>query len=558
MKLTKRKRLGDLLVEAGVVTSEQIDYALANKSRDEKLGDFLIRENFLTEQQLIEVLEFQLGVPHINLNQYSIDPELLQLVPVELAKRAKLIPLRRDKNKLFIAMADPMDYFAIEEVRMATGCQIETSIAAKDDLYRTITKYYDLQESMDAALTDLGLDGEITAAETQQEITDDDSPIVRLVNQIIANGVVQRASDIHFDAQETEFRVRYRVDGVLKTERSLPKHMQNMITARIKIMGNLNITENRVPQDGRIKTTINFKPIDIRLSTLPTIFGEKIVMRILDLSNAATSVDQLGFSEQNEQLFRKLIARPNGIILITGPTGSGKSTTLYAALSELNKEGVNIITVEDPVEYQLEGINQIQVKEEVGLTFAAGLRSILRQDPDIVMIGEIRDLETAEIATRASLTGHLVLSTLHTNSAVESISRLDDMGIEPFLISSSVIGIMAQRLVRRVCRDCGQTVKATEREKEIFAEAGLQVETVQRGRGCPACNHTGYRGRLAIHELLPIDRKIKEFILQRESIGVIRDYMKEAGYRSLVEDGFLKVLDGLTTTEEVLRVATIE
>jgi len=555
MKIQTRKRLGDLLVEAGAITNEQLDYALANKSRDEKLGDFLIRENYLTEQQLIEVLELQLGVPHINLNQFSIEPELLQLVPAEIAKRTNIMPIRRDKNRLFIAMADPMDYFAIEEVRMATGCQIETSIAAKDDLYRTITKYYDLQESMEAALTDLG----VTAVETPStEITDEESPIVRLVNQIIANGVAQRASDIHFDPQETDFRVRYRVDGELRTERSLPKHMQNMLTARVKIMGGLNITENRVPQDGRIKTTINFKPIDIRLSTLPTIYGEKIVMRILDLSNAANDIDKLGLNDTNEQLFRKMIARPNGIVLITGPTGSGKSTTLYAALSHLNKEGVNIITVEDPVEYQLEGINQIQVKEEVGLTFATGLRSILRQDPDIVMIGEIRDIETAEIATRASLTGHLVLSTLHTNSAVESISRLHDMGIEPFLISSSLVGVVAQRLVRRVCRDCGEIVPATEREKEIFAEVGMKIETVNRGRGCPACNHTGYRGRIAIHEILPIDRNIKDFILQRASVNIIRNYMRDAGYHTLVEDGLVKVLDGQTTTEEVLHVAIVE
>ena len=554
MKTATRKRLGDLLLEAGVITEAQLTNALENKSRNEKLGDFLIKENILTEQQLIEVLEFQLGIPHISLNQFAIDPELLQLVPAELAKRANLIPLRREKNKLFIAMADPMDYFAIEEVRMATGCQIETSIAAKDDLYRTITKYYDLQESMEAALSDISINN----VETQQEITDEDSPIVRLVNQIIANGVVQRASDIHFDPQETEFKVRYRVDGVLRTERSLPKHMQSMITARIKIMGNLNITENRIPQDGRIKTNVNFKPVDIRLSTLPTVYGEKIVMRILDLSNAATDISQIGFTEKNEQLFRKMIANPNGIVLITGPTGSGKSSTLYAALSELNVEGVNIITVEDPVEYQLSGINQIQVKEEVGLTFAAGLRSILRQDPDIVMIGEIRDLETAQIATRASLTGHLVLSTLHTNSAVESISRLNDMGIEPFLISSSLIGSMAQRLVRRVCRDCGETVPANEREKEIFAQNGFDVTTVRRGRGCPACNQTGYRGRLAIHEILPIDRTLKDLILTRASGNVIRDYMKQEGYYSLLQDGLIKVLEGMTTTEEVLRVAMTE
>ncbi|KYG89110.1 ATPase, T2SS/T4P/T4SS family [Metasolibacillus sp. FSL H7-0170] len=556
MKGTARKRLGDLLVEAGVITDEQLNHALETKNRDEKLGDFLIKENFLTEQQLIEVLEFQLGIPHIHLNQYAIEPELIKLVPAELAKRASIMPIRRDKNKLFIAMADPMDYFAIEEVRMATGCQIEVSIAAKDDLYRTITKYYDLQESMEAALSDLG--DATTRAEAQQEITDDDSPIVRLVNQIIANGVAQRASDIHFDPHETEFRVRYRVDGVLRTERSLPKHMQNIITARIKIMGNLNITENRIPQDGRIKIQVNFKPVDIRLSTLPGIYGEKIVMRLLDLSNAPTDIDQIGFTEQNEALFRSMIQRPNGIVLITGPTGSGKSSTLYAALSNLNDEAVNIITVEDPVEYQLAGINQVQVKEEVGLTFATGLRSILRQDPDIVMIGEIRDFETAQIAVRASLTGHLVLSTLHTNSAVESISRLKDMGIEPFLISSSLVGVMAQRLVRRVCRDCKQTVEATAREKAIFAENGLTVETVARGRGCPSCSNTGYRGRMAIHELLLVDRQLKEHILNSQNVSVIANYMKEKGYNTLLKDGLLKVLEGVTTTEEVLRVATVE
>ncbi|MFE3576610.1 GspE/PulE family protein [Lysinibacillus sp. NPDC059133] len=552
---TGRKRLGDLLVESGVITNVQLEFALTNKTKDEKLGDFLIKENILTEQQLIEVLEFQLGIPHIHLNQYSISPDLLQLVPAELAKRTNIIPIRREKNKLFIAMADPMDYFAIEEVRMATGCQIETSIAAKDDLYRTLTKYYDLQESMEAALLDIGA----TVAETQEEIEREDSPIVRLVNQIIANGVAQRASDIHFDPQETDLRVRYRVDGVLRTERSLPKHMQNIILARIKIMGNLNITENRIPQDGRIKTNVNFKPVDIRLSTLPTVYGEKVVMRILDLSSVANSIDKLGFTEQNEVLFRNMIDNPNGILLITGPTGSGKSSTLYAALSDLNEEDVNIITVEDPVEYQLDGINQIQVKEEVGLTFAAGLRSILRQDPDIVMIGEIRDFETAQIAVRASLTGHLVLSTLHTNSAVESISRLQDMGIEPFLLSSSLVGIMAQRLVRRICRDCGEDYTFTKHELEIMHNNGIDgVTHGRRGRGCPSCNQTGYRGRMAIHEILPIDRNIKEMILSRSSDSAMRDYMKQEGYYTLLVDGLLKVVEGQTTTSEVLRVANAD
>lgn len=553
MKNKTRKLLGDLLVESNVISDEQLRFALSQKRRDEKLGDYLITENLITEQQLIEVLEFQLGIPHVNLNQYSIDPELLQLVPKELAKRTNIMPLKKNKNKLLIAMADPMDYFAIEEVRMATGCQIETSIAAKDDLFRTITKYYDLQESMDQALIDMTP----TEIENDTQITDEDSPIVRLVNQIIANGVAQRSSDIHFDPQETDLKVRYRVDGMLKTERSLPKYMQNVILARIKIMGNLNITENRVPQDGRIKINVNMRAIDIRLSTLPTIYGEKVVMRILDMTNALNDLTKLGFNEKNLKSFNKMIDHPNGIVLLTGPTGSGKSSTLYAALNKLNNEQVNIITVEDPVEYQLEGINQIQVREEVDLTFAAGLRSILRQDPDIVMVGEIRDLETAQIAVRASLTGHLVLSTLHTNSAVESVSRLKDMGIEPFLLSSSLVGIVAQRLVRKVCRDCGESIRANEREKEIFQERGIYIEDVRRGRGCPACNQTGYRGRLAIHEVLVVDDFVRDVILTSKSPAQLRKHMKETGYLTLLEDGLLKVKEGLTTTEEVLRVATV-
>ncbi|MGE7931114.1 GspE/PulE family protein [Viridibacillus arvi] len=552
MNKVKRKRLGDLLVEANAITQEQLDYALKSRNINERLGDFLIRENLLTEQLLIEVLEFQLGVPHISISQYAIEPELIQLVPKELAKRSLLMPLTREKNKLLIAMADPMDYFAIEEVRMVTGCQIETSIATKDDLYRSISKYYDLQETMDAALNDfIPLE-----KDEETEIFDDDSPIVKLVNQIISNAVVQRASDIHFDPHETELRIRLRIDGVLKNERSLPKHMQNMIIARIKIMGNLNITENRLPQDGRIKANINLHPIDIRLSTLPTIYGEKVVMRVLDLNNSHGDIQKLGFSDNNLEHFKEIISKPNGIVLITGPTGSGKSSTLSATLHHLNGEDVNIVTVEDPVEYQMDGVNQIQVREEIGLTFATGLRSILRQDPDIVMIGEIRDLETAQIATRASLTGHLVLSTLHTNSAVESISRLIDMGIEPFLISSSVVGVVAQRLVRRVCRDCGEDHNLSLQEQEIFLKHNVHVQRVKRGKGCPSCNKTGYRGRLAIHEILVVDEYVKELILDKAGIATIKKQMYNKGYRTLLEDGLLKVAEGATTTEEILRVAT--
>lgn len=549
-----RKRLGDLLVDAGLITELELQATLETKNEDEKLGDALLREGYITEQQLIEALEFQLGIPHINILQYPIEQDVIQLVPRELAKRHQALPFRKDGNKLYVAMADPMDYFAIEEIRMATGFQIVPGIATKDALFRMITKYYDLQESIEEVLDDFSPEEEIE----ESGITDDDSPIVRMVNQIITNAVAQRASDIHFDPQETEVAVRYRVDGILKTERSLPKYMQNTLTARIKIMGNLDITENRIPQDGRIKMHVNFRPIDIRLSTLPSVYGEKIVMRILDISSSLGQLDKVGFSEENLETFKSMIEKPNGIVLVTGPTGSGKSSTLYAALNHLNREEVNIITIEDPVEYQLQGVNQVQVKEEVGMTFASGLRSILRQDPDIIMIGEIRDQETAEIAIRASLTGHLVLSTLHTNSATAALTRLIDMGIEPFLISSSLTGVVGQRLVRRVCRDCARKEEPTSREIEIFRNAGLEIETIQRGAGCSSCGMTGYRGRLAIHEVLLIDDHIKELIMQQSSFVEIQNYVKEKGMKFLLDDGLAKVTQGLTTTEEVLRVASLD
>lgn len=549
-----RKRLGDLLVDAGLITELELQATLESKNEDEKLGDALLREGYITEQQLIEALEFQLGIPHINILQYPIEQDVIQLVPRELAKRHQALPFRKDGNKLYVAMADPMDYFAIEEIRMATGFQILPGIATKDALFRMITKYYDLQESIEEVLDDFSPEEEIE----ESGITDDDSPIVRMVNQIITNAVAQRASDIHFDPQETEVAVRYRVDGILKTERSLPKYMQNTLTARIKIMGNLDITENRIPQDGRIKMHVNFRPIDIRLSTLPSVYGEKIVMRILDISSSLGQLDKVGFSEENLGTFKSMIEKPNGIVLVTGPTGSGKSSTLYAALNHLNREEVNIITIEDPVEYQLQGVNQVQVKEEVGMTFASGLRSILRQDPDIIMIGEIRDQETAEIAIRASLTGHLVLSTLHTNSATAALTRLIDMGIEPFLISSSLTGVIGQRLVRRVCRDCARKEEPTSREIEIFRNAGLEIETIQRGAGCSSCGMTGYRGRLAIHEVLPIDDHIKDLIMEKSSFVEIQNYVKEKKMKFLLDDGLAKATQGLTTTEEVLRVASLD
>ncbi|MFD1030489.1 GspE/PulE family protein [Metaplanococcus flavidus] len=549
----ERKKLGDLLVEQGFLTEEELTSVLVDKTREQKIGDLLLQRGIITEQQLIETLEVQLGIPHVTLYRYPFDPKLFHMVPKEVAKRKMLVPLKRENDKLYIAMTDPMDIITIDDLRLTTGFNIEPAIASKDDIMKTIAKYYD-EESYDDLLDDMP---EVTK-EQQEELNDLDAPIVRLVNQILSNAVSQKASDVHFDPQENKVLVRYRIDGSLRTERTLPKTMQQMITARIKIMANLDITENRVPQDGRIKTNVDFRPIDLRVSSLPTVFGEKIVMRILDLSANLTDISKLGFNETNMQRFMKEIEKPNGIILISGPTGSGKSSTLYAALNKLNSEEVNIITVEDPVEYQLEGINQIQVNSNVGLTFAAGLRSILRQDPDIVMVGEIRDKETADISIRASLTGHLVLSTIHTNDSIASVTRLMDMGIEPFLVTASLNAVVAQRLIRKVCRDCRKLEPATIREQEIFGRRGLTIDSVARGKGCPQCNMTGYRGRMAIHEVLIVDEDIKNVINRNGTAAEIREIAVKNNTIFLIDDGLLKVKEGMTTTEEVLRVAIAE
>lgn len=553
--IVPKKRLGDLLVESGLISDEILQQTLKEKRSNQKLGDAFIEKGLLTEQQLIEVLEFQLGIPHISLYRYPIEEQAVAIVPREFARRHFLMPVKKEADKLFVAMADPMDFTVIDDLRLTTGFQIERAISAKDDIIRAHNKYYDIDDSMEEFLNLLPQGASL---KDDSRMTEEDSPIVKLVNQIIQQGVQQKASDIHFDPHETKLVVRYRIDGILKTERSLPKHMQNMLTARIKIMANLNITESRLPQDGRIKMTLDMHPVDLRVSTLPAIYGEKIVLRILDLGSSLNHLENLGFNKLNMQRFTNLIKQPNGIILITGPTGSGKSSTLYAALNKLNTEEVNLVTIEDPVEYQLGGINQVQVNASVGLTFASGLRSILRQDPDIVMIGEIRDTETAEIAVRASLTGHLVLSTLHTNDSIGTIARLTDMGVEPFLVAASLSGVVAQRLVRRVCRDCKQTFKATEREKEIFAKRGIKIEAVSRGKGCGMCNMTGYKGRIALHEVLVVDEHIRQLIMNNRPIVEIREYAMKNGTIFLIDDGFLKVKQGLTTTEEVLRVAINE
>ncbi|MGE7779527.1 GspE/PulE family protein [Peribacillus sp. NPDC097264] len=548
-----RKRLGDLLVEAGLISEDQLQIALEEKSKSQKLGDVLLQKGYITEQQLIEVLEFQLGIPHVSLYRYPFDSNIFSLISEDMAKRNLMIPLKKEGEKLYVAMADPMDFYAIDDLRLSTGFQIEPAIATKDDILRAIAKHYTDEDGLEELMVTLNRD-----VNNQEETVDQDSPVVRLVNQLLSNAVTHKASDIHIDPQEKKLVVRYRVDGVLRLEKVLPKNMQNVLIARIKIMAKLDITEHRVPQDGRIKVNLGHHPVDLRVSTLPTIFGEKIVLRILDLGNKLNDLKQLGFNKLNLQRFESMIAQPNGIVLITGPTGSGKSSTLYAALNQLNTEEVNIITIEDPVEFQLEGVNQIQVNTNVGMTFATGLRSILRQDPNIIMVGEIRDKDTVEVAIRASLTGHLVLSTIHTNDSLGTITRLIDMGVEPFLVASSLSGIMAQRLVRKVCRDCVEKQEPSKREIDIFAKRGMKIESINRGRGCTSCNMTGYKGRIALQEILVINDEMRKLIMNGEPLNKLREVAMKYKTIFLMDDGLLKVKQGLTTTEEILRVAVLE
>jgi type IV pilus assembly protein PilB len=548
----RHKRIGDLLLEAGVITEKQLNDALVmQKQSGMRLGDVLIAQGYITEQQFIEVLEFQLGIPHVQLYRQKIDPKAVNLIPKKLAEKHGVIPLRVEQNKLVLAMADPLDYFAMDEVRMATGLRVVPVIASKDELDRGIKRYYGLQESIDEISQFLMPDEEDAGS---GDDADEESPVVKMVNQIILQAVQIGASDIHIDPMEDGSRIRYRVDGVMRTERTLARGMHDMLVARIKVMANLDVAERRVPQDGRVELGIEFRRIDIRISTLPTIHGEKVVMRVLDLSSALIEVDKLGFSGHNRRLFVRSLENAHGIILITGPTGSGKTTTLYAALSRLNRDDVNIVTVEDPVEYQLPGINQVQVNPVTGLTFARGLRAILRQDPNIVMVGEIRDTETAEIAIRAAMTGHLVLSTLHTNSAVNAISRLIDMGVEPFLVSSSITCIVAQRLVRKVCPDCSVAYEPGTEERELLERHGITEYALRRGAGCAECARTGYKGRLAIHEVLVADDGLREMILRKQPDHAYRDHAVRHGLIPMFEDGLRKASEGLTTLSEVFRV----
>lgn len=539
MQQNQRKKIGDLLKEAGIITEVQILEALDQKRKNQKLGDALVEQGYITEKQLLSVLEIQLNLESISLYQYPIDDRLVDLLPKDRARKNLALPIKLEGSKLTVAMNDPLDFYAIQEIESTTGYTLVPAIATKDDILQTINRLYDG--------VDMGLDTEST----------DDAPAVRIFDQLIETGVAMYASDIHLDPHENNITVRYRVDGVLRNDRTIPKSLMNSLIARIKIISGLDITESRLPQDGRISIDVNDKKVNFRISTLPTVHGEKVVLRILDMSNISSKVSQIGLQADTLKQYEELIREPSGLILITGPTGSGKSSTLYSSINELNSPDVNIVTVEDPVEYQLEGINQVQVNSAINLSFAAGLRSILRQDPNIIMVGEIRDTETAEISIRSALTGHLVFSTLHTNGAIEAVPRLFDMGIEPYLVVSSVKGVMAQRLVKTICKDCAETRKASSIEKEVFQKRNMEIEEVTVGQGCDACRHTGYRGRMAIHELIVITDDIRNMMMNHARTSEIKDHLREKGVRFLIDDGLEKVKQGRTTIEEILKVANL-
>lgn len=554
METKKIKKIGDLLVSVGKITEEQLKEALRlQKNTGKKLGEVLVDIGYITENDIIEVLEFQFGIPHVDVFNHYIDPEIPRLISENLARRHIAVPIKIERDKLIVAMADPLNIFAIDDISMATKLEVEPVISIRKDLLALMDQYYGKQVA-EKAMEDFKKQYETkNIDELDDQILNEinNAPVVRLVKSIIRQAVKLKASDIHIEPFENNVKVRFRIDGDLQEIMTPAKSTQSAIITRIKIMGNMNIAEKRIPQDGRIEINIDGKDIDMRISTLPTVYGEKIVIRLLDRSNTIISKKKLGFTEVNLQKFDNLIKKPNGIILVTGPTGSGKTTTLYTVLREMNAENKNIITVEDPVEYRLEGINQVQVNNKAGLTFANSLRSILRQDPDIIMIGEIRDAETAQIAVRAAITGHIVISTMHTNDAASTISRLIDMGIQPYLISSSVVGVVAQRLVRKICDNCKEEYISDEKERKLLnVDEGI---TLYKGKGCGQCYNTGYKGRIAIHEIMTANKEIRTAINENENTDEIREKAIENGMVILKENCKELVLKGITTVDEFVR-----
>ncbi|MCF7926079.1 MAG: Flp pilus assembly complex ATPase component TadA [Candidatus Izimaplasma sp.] len=555
-----QKRLGDVLYEQGIVTEEQINEALRKRDKGEKIGEALIRFGFCNDSQIVDALEQSLGIKRVNLKLLYIDQKTIELLDEEFVSKARVMPINVHGRRIVVATNDPLDFPTLENVRLRTGMNVEPVLATKNDIDTAISRYYGFSKTLESLGIEANEEEKKEDEKFYEELMEDaeadenEAPIIKLVNQILLQAVQTEASDIHIDPQDIEFKIRYRVDGVLATERTLPKVILSKLISRIKVMSHMDITDTRKPQDGRIKTVIEGRPIDLRISTLPTVRGEKAVMRVLDLSRDSKGLDRLGLNEQERTIFERLIHRPNGIVLVSGPTGSGKTTSLYACLDQLNADDQNLITVEDPVEIELEGINQVNVNPNIDFTFANALRSILRQDPNIIMVGEIRDKETAKIAVQSSLTGHLVLSTIHTNSAVKTITRLIDMGIDPFLVASSLSGIVAQRLVRKVCQHCATEEKLTKSEKEVFDKYNIEVKKVKRAHGCEICSDKGYKGRTAIFEILDANEIITTMISNEEREHKILEQARKDGMKLLIEAGLMKVVDGTTTLDEVMRI----
>src|SRR3990167_2528789 len=564
------RRLGDLLVREGLINQEQLQRALAEqKGSNEKLGSILVRHNVITDDQLIAFLSKQYGIPSITLSQLDIDADVLKLVPAPIAKKYEVLPIKRAGNSLTLAMADPTNVFAVDDVGFMTNLQVVPVVASQGAIRKAIDRLYEAQGSgMAEVISEMeGSAGDVEVVEGDEESwakadifelkeSADEAPVVRLVNMILVDAIRRGASDIPLEPYEKVFRVRFRVDGVLHEIMTPPKRLETALTSRVKIMSTMDIAERRLPQDGRIKLRYNQREIDFRVSTLPTIFGEKTVLRILDKESLQLDLTMLGFDPWSLEQFNKAIHQPYGMILITGPTGSGKTTTLYSAIHNINSPDINIMTAEDPVEYNLKGVNQVQINDEIGRTFAGCLRSFLRQDPDVILVGETRDLETAQIGIRAALTGHLVLSTLHTNDCHGTIARLLDMGIPPFLVSSALTLILAQRLGRKICKDCKQPYEADEESLVPYGHVPQGLGKVQfyKGKGCHTCSFTGMKGRVAIYEVMPIGDELRELILRNAHTAEILQLALAQGMKTLRQNALQKVIDGVTTLEEVLRV----
>ncbi len=563
-------RLGELLVREKMISLQQLQKAQDEARRSGKrLGHALTQLGFVRDQDLTTFLARQYSLPSINLNDYDVDPEVLKLVPKDVARKHMVLPVNRAGATLIVAMSDPSNIYAIDELKFLTQYNIEPVVASEPAIDEAITRYYEQAPDLTELVGELEAEDIDFAGDTDEsdfnvvdlEKQSGEAPVVKICNMILLAAIKKKASDIHIEPYEKEFRIRYRVDGILYEEMRPPKKLQNAITSRVKIMASLDISERRLPQDGRIKLKIGRdREMDFRVSVLPTLFGEKIVLRLLDKSTLQLDMTKLGFEDAPLTYFKKAIALPYGMVLVTGPTGSGKTTTLYSAIAELNKNTRNISTAEDPVEFNLPGINQVQMHDEIGLNFATALRAFLRQDPNIIMVGEIRDFETAEIAVKAALTGHLVLSTLHTNDAPSTVSRLLNMGIEPFLVTASVNMVLAQRLARKVCHDCKEPV---ERNEQALIDMGMRPDdaaraNIFRGKGCKLCSNTGYKGRIALYEVMPFFDPLKELVLQGASGAEIKAEMIRQGVRTLRMSGITKVMEGVTTPEEILRVTVAD